>query len=210
MRLIVTNPRTILVSCLIDGFDDTNSPMNDYYFLKDLFALLDTKLDFLVAEIKSSDDPDGMGLLDDAEYIIGIGMIAAQRFLTSAYGCRSIFKKDALTTGPLHRGGQPYAKIINAAANYWKHVDEWDLGAVVHRDKSELESVQSKTMTIIESVTQWTSSTALTGYAVGNEPAGKSDYILASLLNDLIGEPKLSPLLPILQQWSDELESRLQ
>ena len=161
--------------------------MNDYSFVKDLFALLDTKLDTLVADIKACDDPDGMGLLDDAEYVLGMGFVAAQRFLTSAYGWHDIPKNTAISAGPRHKGGQSYAKIVNAAANYWKHVEEWQLHAVVHRDKEQLQSFQSDTMAVIESVTPW------------------ADYTLANLLHELIGEPKLSLLLPILEQWDREL-----
>ena len=161
--------------------------MDNFPFIRDLFELLDARMEQLVAEIEASDDPDGFGLLDDAEHVFGMGLVAAQRYLTSVRGWHDISKNDALNSGPIHSGGQSFAKIINAAANYWKHIDEWDLGAVVHRDIDGLETFQSNTMRVIESVTPW------------------ADYTLANLLHALIGEPQLSLLLPILQQWREEL-----
>ncbi len=164
---------------------------DDSHFLRDLFALLDSRLEFIVKCIESSSDPDGMGYFDDAENIFGIGLVASQQYLVSTYGQNGILKENALNAGPKHAGGETVVSILNAAANYWKHVDEWELGPVVCRDQNGLKPFQAKAMCIIETVTPW------------------GDYPLADVLHRLIGEPKLALLLPILEQWRADLAEKV-
>ena len=132
-----------------------------------------------------------MGHFDDAEYISGMGFIACQRYLTSTYGPLGIAKNDALRVGPVHSGGETYARIINASANFWKHVDEWDFSSAVRRDRSGLEPVQLETIRVIETVTPW------------------DDYTCANLLWSLANpnEPRLTYLLPTLEEWRAALDA---
>lgn len=170
-----------------DSFCDS-----DFAFLKDLFALLDARFEDLQRRIDNSFDPDQMGLFDEAEYLSGMGFIACQRYLASTYGPNGVAKDIALSVGPKHVGGEPFARIINAAANYWKHVDEWRTNAVIARDRHALESRQKDTIRILETVTAW------------------ADYTCANLLSSLAnpGEPRLASLVPILEAWRSELDSK--
>ncbi len=163
----------------------------DLAFLKDLVTLLDSRLDEVQRTIDSSFAPDQMGHLDDAEYVAGMGFIACQCYLASTYGPHGISKTIALETGPRHTGGETIARIINAAANFWKHADEWDFHSIVVRDRAGLKPIQLETIQVIETVTPW------------------GDYTCASLLAALAApaEPRLKYLLPLLEAWRDALDS---
>ncbi len=164
---------------------------DDLAFLKDLVALLDSRLDEVQQAIDSSSDPDGMGHFDDAEYVAGMGFIACQRYLASTYGPNGISKRIALETGPRHSGGKTIAQIINAAANFWKHLDEWEFHSTVFRDRAGLTPIQLETIQVIETVTPW------------------DDYTCANLLAALAAPspPRLKYLLPQLEAWRDALDS---
>ena len=163
----------------------------DLVFLKKLVALLDSRLDEVQQAIDSSSDPEEMGHFDDGEYVIGMGFIACQRYLASTYGPGGISKKTALETGPRHTGGETIAQIINAAANFWKHCDEWDLHSTVFRNRAGLKPIQLETIRVIDTVTSW------------------EDYTCTNLLAALAapGQPRLEYLVPQLEAWRDALAS---
>ena len=163
-----------------DGIHDS-----DLSFLRDLFGLLDAKFDEVQQRIDECWDPDQMGLFDDAEYLVGMGFIGCQRYMASTYGPRGIAKHDALRVGPCHPGGETYARVLNSAANYWKHVDEWDLHALTPQ--------QSETIRIIETVTPF------------------ADYTCANLLASLAvpDEPRLMNLIASLESWRNHLHAVL-
>ncbi len=163
----------------------------DLSFLQDLFALLDARLDQVREKIDASSDPDSMGYFDEAEYISGMGFIACQRYLTSTYGPLNIAKNSALSVGPVHAGGEFYARIINASANYWKHEDEWGLQATVDRDRSALGPQQLETIRIIETVTPWDAYTCANVLWVLTDP----------------NESRLTNLVPIIEAWRTELDA---
>ena len=72
-------------------FDDGVSD-DDLNFLRDLFNLLDARLDNLQERIDECPDPDGMGLFDEGEYLAGLGFVASQRYLASTYGQHGLRK----------------------------------------------------------------------------------------------------------------------
>jgi len=162
----------------------------DLSFLQDLFALLDGRFDDLQQRIEESSDPDGMGLFDIGEYLAGMGFVACQRYLASTYGPNDLAKKAALAIGPYHEGGEPVARILNAAANYWKHEDEWDTNAVIARNADDLKPQQKDTIRIIETVTPW------------------SDYTCVNLLAALSDSktPRVATLIPFLEAWRKQLD----
>lgn len=162
----------------------------DLEFLRDLFTLLDGRLDELQERIDKCFDPDQMGLFDDVEYIAGMGFVACQRYLASTFRQTGLDKQSALAIGPRHKGRESFARILNAAANDWKHVDEWDTQATIARDVTRLDEKQEATIRVIESVTQW------------------SDYTCANLLYELTGpNSQFTALLPILESWREELDA---
>jgi len=163
----------------------------DLLLLQDLFAILDPRLDRVEGDITSSFDPDQMGHFDEAEYLCGMGFVACQRYLAATYGCSGIAKSTALALGPFHNGGEPIARILNSAANYWKHVDEWDPYSVIVYDQHALQANQLATIRTIETVTAW------------------DDYTCANLLVALTApsEPRFRELLPLLEAWRDQLDA---
>jgi len=181
---------------LDDGvFDD------DLNFLRDLFTLLDARLADLQKRIHECPDPDGMGLCDKGEYLAGMGFVACQRYLASTYGPLGLKKDVALASGPHHEGGETLVSIINAVANYWKHVDEWEtitltanepgeLNQIIVHNPDRLTPIQRKTIQVIESVTKW------------------SDYTCANVLYELTA-PVLhfAALIPLLEAWRDQMDA---
>lgn len=178
----------------------------DLVFLTEILEMLDIKLDKLNADIQEaincSADPDSLGYFDRGEYLVGIGFCACQRYLSSTYGPIEIDKAKALKVGPFHEGGLSLATIINVAANYWKHSDEWNsIGYKANNEENELELVirsienlskqQRGTVSAIETVTPWAD------YTCAN--------ILASITPSL--ELKLVDLVSILKEWRSVLDS---
>ncbi len=51
----------------------------------------------------------------------------------------NIKKSRALAFGPKHRSGRTIAAIVNSAANFWKHRDEWKLEGNQARREQTLE-----------------------------------------------------------------------
>lgn len=87
--------------------------------------LLDLELVPLCIAIKGSGDPDGAGLCDSAEYFIGNGFVAAQRYLTATRSGIGVGAADAFSCAPMVSADLSIAGAINAGANYWKHMEEW-------------------------------------------------------------------------------------
>lgn len=174
---------------------------DDLAFLRDLFTLLDARLTNLQKRIDECPDPDGMGLCDEGEYLAGLGFVACQRYLASTYGQHRLKKELALAMGPRHHGGQSFVSIINAVANYWKHVDEWDtttiiasdpdgLNRIILRDPDRLTPIQRKTIKVIDSVTEWSY------YTCTN--------VLFELTNPVV---QFAALIPLLEAWRDQMDA---
>lgn len=99
----------------------------DLQFLRDFVRFLDAHLERLDEEAARVADPDGFGVYDSAEYIIGLGFVACQAYLAAIYGSLQVKKKEALKAGPGHRSGYTIAELVDHAANFWKHHEEWSL-----------------------------------------------------------------------------------
>jgi len=177
----------------------------DLVFLIEILEMLDIKLEKLNLDIQEaincSADPDSFGYFDRSEYLVGVGFCTCQRYLSSTYGPIKIDKAKALKVGPFHEGGFSLATIINVAANYWKHSDEWNsIGYYANSEENELELVirsienlskqQKGTVSAIETVTPW------------------ADYTCANILALITpsSESKLVELVPILREWRAELD----
>jgi hypothetical protein len=99
----------------------------DLSLLKEIVHLIDRHLDEIIHNATQVDDAESFGYFDSAEHIIGLGFVACQTYMSSVYGYLRIDKQKALSVGPLHSSGQTKVRIINHAANYWKHNNEWSL-----------------------------------------------------------------------------------
>ena len=170
---------------LADGFLDFN-----FKFLVGLCELLDERLTWIQTQCDGAVDPDAMGLIDDFEYYSGLGFVACQRYLTATCQWCRVEKRVALAIGPHHDSGQAIVTLLNAAANYWKHVDDWNPAAVARRDVEQLHPRQQRTIHVIQTVTPW------------------SDYTCANLLGELTAQSRFVEVMPVLEVWRERV-SRL-
>lgn len=88
------------------------------------------------------------------EYFSGLGFIGIQRYLTSTIKSNKL----ALDLEPLHPNGRSFARIFNAAANFWKHSDEWDYNNLTKHAETTIETI---------------------GSVLGNETQGCYDILIA-------------------------------
>ena len=167
-----------------DAFGDS-----DLAFLRELFEMLDSKLRELQLRADQRPGDDSSGIYDWCDYLAGTGFVACQRYLAATYRPHEVAKEIALAIGPHHNCGKSIAAILNAAANFWKHQDEWDIYTVITRDVDALGKREQKTVDIIESVTPW------------------SDFTFANLLFELTGEIQFARLIPMLEEWRRQLDA---
>lgn len=160
----------------------------DFALLARHLNLLDVEISQINAAITSSRDPESDGHCDAGEYFIGHGFIAIQRYLTATRTGLGISLADALNVPPMLQGGTSLAAALNAAANYWKHVEEW-IEALNRSDNADLKGSALKTVQRIETVTPW------------------EEYTCANLLAVLLDgeELELSRLLPAIAEWRHNL-----
>lgn len=155
--------------------------------LTKLISVIDKHLSDICEKSVEFSDADSFGLYDSAEHAIGLVLVACQTYMAAVYGSLQIEKSRAISFGPKHSGGLTKVQIINHAANYWKHNNEWTLDRTAAR--------QAAIERAFESV----------GFPVG------TDYPLSGVLTEL-AEPSYSSLLPvisILEFWKTELISSL-
>src|SRR5689334_3196376 len=93
--------------------------------LRDAAQFIDAQIVKYNAEARRSEDADMRGTYDAGDYVIGLGFVACQQYLTCVFAGRLIDKRAAMELGPQHACGVTYAMLVNAAANYWKHCSEW-------------------------------------------------------------------------------------
>lgn len=157
-------------------------PMN---FLKEATGLIDKYLENLDERKENCPDPDSFGLYDDGEHITGLGFVVCQYYITAIYSFYKENKPIALKCGPKHYTGLPFAELINACANYWKHHEEWR-GV----PKEQLRSDSAKTIKAMKSL----------GIKVA-----EGYYPLHNALCKLLGSPpyRFNALLPLLKEWRE-------
>jgi len=100
----------------------------EYDFDHDMLVSVSTGLDAhleRVAQYAHDEDADTWDVLHDMDNTVGLGFTAAQTYLTSVSRALRMKRTDAISRGPKHSGGFTIAQIVNEAANFWKHRDEW-------------------------------------------------------------------------------------
>lgn len=158
----------------MDGFD--------LLCLTDAATLVDSKLDLLDERAKQSPDPDSDGIYDRAEYLAGFGLVACQTYIIESMSMSNRDRNDALNLGPRHECGQSVAILVNAIANYWKHVPEWT---------QPLSRRAQVTADLIN------------GLGVDVD----SSYVVVNALYELVRphQPRVRHVIPLLSQWRQEL-----
>jgi hypothetical protein len=133
--------------------------------------------------VEMIEDADSFGLFDSAEHATGLGLVACQTYMAMVYGNLEIEKRRALSFGPKHHGGLTKVQIVNHAANYWKHNNEWALDRRAARQEAIKQAFES------------------IGFPVG------TDYPLSGVLTEL-ADPypaSLRAVISILEAWKVEL-----
>lgn len=151
--------------------------------LLELLRLLDRELDSICRKAMTSADPDSFGYFDVAEHVTGLAFVLCQTYMATVYGALAVEKRTALSLGPQHAGGMAKAEVVNHAANYWKHNNEWALD----RSPSRRESIANA----FDSV----------GFPVG------TDYPLSGVLTELSAPAtaSLSEVAGLLGAWKREV-----
>ncbi len=123
--------------------------------------------------------------IDNVEFEVGVGFVVCQRFLTSIYGLYGLDKKKALNAGPAYCDNYSKAELVNHAANYWKHRDEWDKNNNKNRENKIKEALKS----------------------VG---ADENCDPLMKMLTEISpnNEPRFESLVDELEKWSDDVKQQ--
>ena len=155
----------------------------DFDFLEKHLALIDMQLERLIANGKASGDADAFGIFDDIDSLVGVGFVACQRYLAATCGWLKVPKQVALAAGSKHSTGMTIVEIINHAANYWKHREEWSGESTSpERQRSNL--------------------------AMKAIHALESDYPMMTALSQITVGTKFRDMLPDLAWWRDELRQQ--
>lgn len=153
--------------------------------MRQTILALDAHLSDLSARSAECEDPDAFGYFDSMECATGLGFVACQTYMAAVYGPLRVEKSRAMAVGPRHPGGLTKAEMINHAANYWKHNNEWPLD----RSQKRRDAIEAAFATV--------------GFSVGGE------YPLAGVLT-VIADPQcasLSAVLDVLDLWKADMES---
>lgn len=164
----------------------------DFALLGRHLKLLDGEISQINAAIASSQDPESDGLCDAGEHFIGHGFVAIQRYLTATRTGLGVNLSDAFSVPPMLQGGLSLVAAVNAAANYWKHMEEWIEG-LNKSDDTDLNGSALKTLKRLETLTPW------------------EEYTCVNLLAALLGGQalELSCLLPAIAEWRHNLSTGL-
>ena len=153
----------------------------DLDLLVEVLGVIDRQLAALERKASESPDPDGFGYYCRMEGIIGLGFVACQQYINATYGQLGDPQKkkwDVIAAAPRHSEGRSFAEIVNAAANFWKHHDEW----------TGQRSDEARTREVLESLVSST-----------------NDYVMCNVLTSLVQpeEARFSSLVYQLTLWRD-------
>ncbi len=90
-----------------------------------LINMIDERIDELYDLIKENSHIDDESICESIEHIVGLGFVVLQQYMTVVYGNLQKKKKDMLSKGPEYKksgNGNTFSEIVNASANYWKHI----------------------------------------------------------------------------------------
>lgn len=160
---------------------------NELSYLQELLGCIDKILLDINTRIKTSADPESEGLCDKAEYFVGVGFCAIQRYLADVLEDKKIDKGAALQLGPKTAEGLPVSMLIHSAGNYWKHSPEWHIW---------LDRLDERSQRTVDRIMSY---------------EGLVRYPLSEVLAGLCesGELSLLECIPILKEWRQSVDSKL-
>jgi hypothetical protein len=156
----------------------------DLLLLAEVLGPVDKHLGRIMSEYRADPemDVDSHGYIDRAEHVTGLGFVASQTYLAATAAFLNIPKRRALAAGPTHKSGRAIADVVNHAANYWKHHDEWSPETFDARQKRIAEAFNDL------------------GFSVDGS------YPLCGLLNGLTGPTaRFGPFVDHFVLWRDDL-----
>lgn len=128
---------------------------------------------------------------DASNYWAGVGFVACQKFIVAVIAREGMDRRVALDAGPKFVPGVSVVSVVNAAANAWKHEDEWRENAQRALDNG-LPPPNSRMDQALDVLDR-----ALTD--------GAWEYGFANTLCKLSGEIAFFPVVPLLTEWRDGL-----
>lgn len=120
---------------------DNNAVIDfDYSLLSNLLLTIEKEWVSIFESVKVSAEPIVDYLLDNAEYLAGISLVACQRYIVCTYPQSRISRSDAIDIPPKSSSGMAVARLINAGANYWKHAEErhWSEPTTLHEETKKI------------------------------------------------------------------------
>jgi hypothetical protein len=153
----------------------------DLNLLNEILTVIDRHLETVINGWSATAIADELGYFDRIEHVTGLGFVACQAYMTATYGFMNVAKLGSLSKGPRHKSGLSIAELVNHAANYWKHRDEWHLDKGFAKQKRVREAFDS------------------IGFPVD------TDYPLSGILTELAASQSasFSPLIEKLEEWRD-------
>jgi hypothetical protein len=153
----------------------------DLGLLVELLEVVDGQIARIEDEVSRSPDPDGLGHFDRMEAVIGLGFVTCQQYINATYPQLVPNKSQAIRQPPTLPSGRSVIELINAAANFWKHRDEWP----GPNSKDE-----ERTRAVIDDVT-----------------SSAADYVMGNVLYELVRPHPLRfvSVVDLLKRWRDLL-----
>jgi hypothetical protein len=93
--------------------------------LDETCALVDARVASLLDLLRERPESGHLDLPEVIEYLIGLGFAACQGYTTGVCAETGVSRQQALDLGLHHSSGPTIAALVNHAANWWKHCDEW-------------------------------------------------------------------------------------
>jgi len=154
----------------------------DFENLVGISEFLDAKLRLLCDYSVSAEEADAFGYFDQIEHFLGFGLTAFQTYMTDTAACAGKRKHETFKFGARTSSGTSKVEIINAAANCWKHREEWVF------DNGRRQAAIDR---LFEEV----------GYST------QVDYPISGVITELLvpAEVSFANLLHLIRVWRDDL-----
>jgi len=105
---------------LLDGeIEDT-----DLEQLRELLAVLDSHFAQYTEKRNQAAPPEQNVYWDRLSYVAGLGFVMCQQYINDTWRSAGLDFKTAMAIPPLYETELSVVRVINAAANYWKHYVE--------------------------------------------------------------------------------------
>ncbi len=91
-------------------------------FLFDILKMLDRRIKEIEKKIDPHSNEESI-YFAPIEHLKGVGFVTCQRYIASICNLFIVNKTHSIKQGP-QKNQVPIAEIVNATANYWKHIED--------------------------------------------------------------------------------------